>query len=90
MNTLHIQVEKQKQLIKELQKRNAELQRFYDEYKRVCRNEEERIKELNCLYQVAQCVVVEANMDIALEKIARIVPQGWQFTAQACSRITFK
>jgi len=90
MNTLVIQIEKQEQLIKKLQKRNAELQRFYDEYKRVCRNEEERIKELNCLYQVAQCVVVENNMDIALDKIVCIVPHGWQFTTQACARITFK
>ena len=58
MNTFHDQIEKQEQVIKKLQKRNAELQTFYDAYKRVCRNEEERIKELNCLYQVAQCVVV--------------------------------
>ncbi len=90
METLNIQVEKQEQLIKKLQKRNAKLQLFYDEYKRVCRNEEERIKELNCLYQVAQCVVVENNMDIALNKIVCTVPHGWQFTKQACARITFK
>ena len=90
MNTFHIQAEKQTQVIKKLQKRNDELQRFYDEYKRVCRNEEERIKELNCLYQVAQCVMVENDMDIALKKIACIVPNGWQFSEQACTRITFK
>jgi len=90
MNALDIQLEKQEQLIKKLKKRNNELQRFYDEYKRVCRNEEERIKELNCLYQVAQCVVVENDIDIALDRIVRIVPHGWQFTAQTCARITFK
>ena len=90
METLNIQVEKQEQLIKKLQKRNAKLQLFYDAYKRVCRNEEERIKELNCLYQVAQCVVIENDMDIALDKIVCTVPHGWQFTKQACARITFK
>jgi two-component system, NtrC family, sensor kinase len=90
MNTLDIQLEEQEQLIKKLQKKNAKLQRFYDEYKRVCRNEEERIKELNCLYQVAQCVVVENRMDFALNKIVCIVPHGWQFTTQACARITFR
>jgi len=90
MNALDIQLEKQEQLIKKLKKRNNELQRFYDEYKRVCRNEEERIKELNCLYQVAQCVVVENDIDIALDRIVRIVPHGWQFTTQTCARITFK
>ncbi|MCK5164923.1 MAG: hypothetical protein KAQ72_14450 [Desulfobacula sp.] len=90
METIDIQVEKQQQLIKKLQKRNNKLQRFYDEYQRVCRNEEERIKELNCLYQVARFVVIESNMDAALDKIVCIVPHGWQYTKDACARITFK
>ena len=90
METIDIQVEKQQQLIKKLQKRNNKLQRFYDEYQRVCRNEEERIKELNCLYQVARFVVIESNMDAALDKIVCIVPHGWQYTNKACARITFK
>ena len=90
METRDSIVEKQQKLIKKLQKRNVKLQRFYDEYKRVCRNEEERIKELNCLYQVAQCVVVEGNTDAALDKIVRIVPHGWQYTKESCARITFK
>jgi len=81
--------EAQQQLIKKLQKQNEKLQRFYDEYQRVCRNEEERIKELNCLYRVAQCVVLETNLDLALDKIVRIIPQGWQHTKEACSRIVF-
>jgi len=90
METTDIIVEQQQQLIKKLQKQNKKLQRFYDEYKRVCRNEEERIKELNCLYQVAQCVVIESNMDAALDKIVCIVPHGWQYTKESCARITFK
>lgn len=90
METAEIIIEKQQQEIKKLEKRNKKLQRFYDEYKRVCRNEEERIKELNCLYQVAQCVVIESNMDVALDKIVCIVPHGWQYTKDSCARITFK
>ena len=90
MEIIDNRVEKQQQLIEKLQKRNVKLQRFYDEYKRVCRNEEERIKELNCLYQVAQCVVIETDMDAALDKIVRIVPHGWQYTKESCARITFK
>ena len=90
METVEIIIEKQQQEIKKLEKRNKKLQRFYDEYKRVCRNEEERIKELNCLYQVAQCVVIESNMDAALDKIVCIVPHGWQYTKESCARITFK
>ncbi|MCP4022244.1 MAG: hypothetical protein GY729_10410, partial [Desulfobacteraceae bacterium] len=82
--------ETHQQQINRLLKRNKKLEKIYDEYKRVCRNEEERIKELNCLYQVAQCVVVETDMDRALGKIARIIPNGWQYTKKACSRITVK
>ena len=90
METMGTKPEIQQQLIEKLQKQNKKLQRFYDEYKRVCRNEEERIKELNCLYQVAQCVVVENDTDSALDKIAGIVPFGWQYTKNSCVRITFK
>ena len=82
--------ETQQQLINRLLKRNKKLEKVYNEYKRVCRNEEERIKELNCLYQVAQCVVVETDMHRALKKIARIIPNGWQFTKESCARITVK
>ena len=83
-------IDKKKQEIIKLQKQNKKLQRFYNEYKRVCRSEEERIKELNCLNQVAQCVVVECNTDEALGKIVDIVPFGWQHTKDSCARITFK
>jgi two-component system, NtrC family, sensor kinase len=82
--------ETQQQLINRLLKRNKKLEKVYNEYKRVCRNEEERVKELTCLYQVAQCVVVATDMDRALEKIARIIPNGWQFTKESCARITVK
>ncbi len=82
--------ETQQQLIAKLIKRNEKLEKVNDEYKRACRNEEERIKELNCLYQVAQCVVIETDMVRALEKIVRIMPDGWQYTQQSCARITVK
>ncbi len=90
MKTNYDRSETQQQLIDRLIKRNEKLEKVYDEYKRVCRNEEERIKELNCLYQVAQCVVVETDMDRALGKIARIIPNGWQYTQKSCARIVVK
>ncbi|MBT3388083.1 MAG: GHKL domain-containing protein [Desulfobacula sp.] len=90
METTDIIFEKQQQEIKNLRKQNLKLQRFYDEYKKVCRNEEERVKELNCLYQVAQCVVMENNLDEALNKIVCIVPFGWQYTKESSARISFK
>ncbi len=90
MKTPGNSTETQQQLIDRLIKRNEKLEKVYGEYKRVCRNEEEWIKELNCLYQVAQCVVIETDMDRALEKIVRIIPNGWQYTQQSCARITVK
>ena len=89
MNAQDDKIKEQQQLIKKLQKHNDKLQRFYDEYQRVCRNEEERIKELDCLYRVARCVVIESNLDLALSKIVNIVPHGWQYTKYACARIVF-
>jgi two-component system NtrC family sensor kinase len=90
METMDNRLEAQQQLIKKLQKQNKKLQRFYDEYKKVRRNEEERLKELNCLYKVAQFVVIESNTDAALDKIISVVPHGWQYAKQSCARITFK
>ncbi|MCP3899952.1 MAG: GHKL domain-containing protein [Desulfobacteraceae bacterium] len=90
MKNTDSKAEQQHHLIGKLQQQNKELQQFYDEYKRVCRSEEERIKELNCLYQVAQHVVVESDMDVALDKIVHIVPYGWQYTQESCARIIFK
>ncbi len=90
METMDNRLETQQQLIKKLQKQNKKLQRFYDEYKRVCINEEERLKELNCLYKVAQLVVIESNTDAALDKIISVVPHGWQYAKKSCARITFK
>ncbi len=90
MKTSDDSPESQRQQINQLRKRNIKLEKIYDEYKRVCRNEEERIKELNCLYQVAQCVVLETDMERALNNITRIIPNGWQYTKKACSLITVK
>ncbi len=73
-----------------LEKQNRKLQRFYDAYQQVQSNEKERVKELNCLYQVAQCVVLERNTIAALKKIVHIIPTGWQFPQNCCARIRFK
>jgi two-component system, NtrC family, sensor kinase len=71
-----------------LQKENKKLRAFYDQYQQARQNEKERIKELNCLYQVAQCVVLERDTLAALKKIVHIIPGGWQFTDKCCACIT--
>ena len=73
-----------------LEKQNRKLQQFYDAYQQVQTNEKERVKELNCLYQVAQCVVLERNTTAALKKIVHIIPTGWQFSHNCCARIRFR
>ncbi|MCA1792746.1 MAG: sensor histidine kinase [Desulfotignum sp.] len=73
-----------------LEKENKKLQAFYDQYQQARQNEKERIKELNCLYQVAQCVVLERDTLAALQKIVHIIPGGWQFTDKCCACITVR
>lgn len=79
--------ENQQKLIQSLTRKNLELEKIVGQYHRVCRSEKERVKELNCLYQAAQCVVVETDQDTALEKMVRIIPGGWQHPDQACACI---
>ncbi len=90
MKTTDPQVAIQQKQIQKLQKENKKLQRLYNEYKKVRRNDQERTKEINCLYQVAQCAFIESDLDAALDKIAHIIPSGWQHTKQSCARITFQ
>ena len=97
MEAIESQVARQqKQIVKlqkenkRLQKENEKLQQFYKGYKRAYRNDQERTKELNCMYQIAQCAFIENDIDAALAKIAHIIPSGWQFTKESCARITFQ
>ncbi|SDT96107.1 sensor histidine kinase [Desulfobacula phenolica] len=90
MEPIDIRFEKQQQQIKELKQRNEKLEQFYCAYKKRHRCEGERIRELNCLCRVAQCVVSETDMDVALDKIVCIIPHGWQYSKESCARITFK
>lgn len=84
------QYDSQQRLIQYLIRRNLELEKIHERYAKARRNEKERIKELNCLYQVAQCVVVEKERDKALEKIVHIIPTGWQHADRACACITIR
>lgn len=80
---------RQQSRIKRLETRNKSLEAFYNKYKKVCQDEGERVKELNCLYQVAQNVVTENDTARALTSIARILPQGMQYSSDASARILF-
>jgi DNA-binding CsgD family transcriptional regulator len=51
----------------------------------------ERIKELNCLYAIAQLVESESNsIDDVLAAVVNILPPSWQYPEITCARIMFK
>ena len=50
----------------------------------------ERIKELNCLYAIAQLADRCGNsLDELLNGVVRIIPPSWQYPEATCARITF-
>lgn len=51
---------------------------------------QERIKELNCLYAIAQLSeAAEGPIEEVLEVVVNIIPPSWQFPEITCGRITF-
>jgi len=51
----------------------------------------ERIKELNCLYAIAQLVEAESNsIDDVLAAVVDILPPSWQYPEITCARVIFQ
>jgi DNA-binding CsgD family transcriptional regulator/FtsZ-binding cell division protein ZapB len=51
----------------------------------------ERIKELNCLYAIAQLVEADSNsIDDVLAAVVDILPPSWQYPEITCARIMFQ
>jgi len=51
----------------------------------------ERIKELNCLYGVAQLAEsVSDSIDEFLRRVVHILPPSWQYPEITCARVVFK
>ena len=52
---------------------------------------QERIKELNCLYAIAQLSeAAEGPIEEVLDVVVNIIPPSWQFPEITCGRITFQ
>jgi len=52
---------------------------------------QERIKELNCLYAIAQLSeAAEGPIEEVLDVVVNIIPPSWQFPEITCGRITFE
>ena len=51
----------------------------------------ERIKELNCLYEISKTIETHGfSSDRALQEIVKQIPGAWQYPDIACARITLK
>jgi PAS domain S-box-containing protein len=50
----------------------------------------ERVKELNCLYAVADLIEKEGSLEKLFQGSAETLAQGWLYPELACARITFK
>ncbi len=60
------------------------------EQKKLLKDVEKRMKELNCLYKTTT-ITEDSTEDITLilQKIVKIIPPSWQYPEVACSRILF-
>ena len=47
----------------------------------------ERVKELTCIYSIADLIGKEPNLEKVLQGIADLVPDGWFYPDIACARI---
>jgi len=49
---------------------------------------QERVKELNCLYDIAHLIETTTFGDALLQALVNILPAGWRYPALTCARIT--
>ena len=64
--------------------------RFYKERYELAEALRERVKELNCLYAIADLIEKEDTLEKILQGSAEVLPKGWFYPELACARITFK
>ena len=50
----------------------------------------ERIKELHCLYAIADCIEKTDSLEDLFCCVVNQIPSGWYYPEQACARITFQ
>lgn len=74
------------QLLTEIKKLEASNQQLIaDEYMLG-----ERVKELNCFYNISESVDARETLDEILQDIANIIPPAWQYPGITCAKITLQ
>lgn len=53
------------------------------------RDTQDRVKELTCMFEVANAVQKHRDLDQLLSRVASIIPSGWQYPNIACARIIY-
>ncbi len=50
----------------------------------------ERVKELNCLYQLSELASSQKSLTEVFQGIADLIPRAWQYPDIACARVVYK
>ena len=84
-----------KELHDALEKRNRKLAEAYDRIKQTITERKriegvirERVKELSCLYAIADLIEKEDSLEKILQGSADLMPNSWFYPEIACARIT--
>lgn len=59
------------------------------DYKQLLAESKERLKELSCINQTTKIIKEQRSLEETLQKIALILPKGWQYTKYATARIKY-
>ena len=51
---------------------------------------EERIKELNCFYEISESVSLRDTIEDILQDTVNIIPPSWQYPQITCAKITLQ
>jgi len=74
----------------EMRRRIAKLEKGEAERKRVEHNLSERVKELRCLYAIANIVESpDVTLDELYQEVVNLLPSSWQYPGITCARIAF-
>ena len=76
--------------IEGLKNRISELEEIEREKKVIEHSLQERVKELNCLYGLAQLIEKHDNsIERILQGLADLIPPSWQYPSITCARISY-
>ena len=59
------------------------------ERERLLRDTAKRVKELRCMYGVAESIRKREKLDAIFENVVALIPPGWQYPEITCDRVHF-